>query len=122
MPPIGPATRASTGPLDCVEPAPDGEIRADPGPYRLKDLDQQSGPVGGHAAPAVVALIVGRREEAVDEVAMAGVVWSRPDVPGAGDPMVCTIGDLASWLDVDDPMVVGPTVAVIGGPRLDLDP
>jgi len=48
---------------------------------------------------------------------MAGVVWSRPDVPGAGDPMVCTIGDLASWLDVDDPMVVGPTVAVIGGGR-----
>ena len=50
-----------------------GKVGPDRGPHRPHDLDEQLGARLDRAAPAVVALVAVRREERVQQVAVAGV-------------------------------------------------
>ena len=101
------ASRRPPEALDRVEAAPHRERRAHRRAHGPKHLAAAAGPGSARPAPAVVALVGGRRQEAVDQVAVAGVDLDAVEAgrrrPAGG------VGERS--IDLGDVVLVGHPVA-----------
>ena len=94
--------------LDRIEPQPHRQRVAGRVPHGLDDLAQQAGPPDDVATPAVVAVVGVRREEVVEEVAVAGVQLDAVEASG-----------LATCRGIGEPADGPREVAVVGDVEVD---